>query len=388
MPEPSDAFLLRPGDAPFVVALAALDPFPRQLTEMVFAPGGAEAAWAAVRAGRPPCTVPDPVATTWRRRAAAIDPGVLWARHVQAGVGVALLDAPGYPPDLVDDAEAPVVLFHRGDPDVRARPRAAIVGTRRASAYGLDLAAAWGEALSVAGVCVVSGLALGIDAAAHRGALRGPTPPLAVVGSGLDRVYPARNRALWEAVATTGLLVSEHPLGTPAAAAHFPARNRILAALADVVVVVESHRAGGSLLTADAALRRQRTVLAVPGPVHSPASTGTNTLLRDGATFACEIDDVLMALELAGAPRRLRREQRPAPDPAGAALLEAFAWAPARLDELASRTGRSLLDTADALEALRSAGWITGGHGWFERIARDRAPVPEVPSPEGGALRA
>ena len=372
--------VLRPGDARFVVALAALDLFPRQLCELVFR-HGAQAAWLGVRAGRPGIAVPDAVARLWRRRADHIDPDRLWASHRAFGIGIAVLGSPAFPPELIEDPEAPLVLFQRGDPDVRTGPRVAIVGTRRASTYGCELAAEWGEALSHAGVCVVSGLALGIDAAAHRGALRGPTPPIGVVGSGLDVIYPRRNEALWREVAIRGLLLSEYPLGLAATAAHFPARNRIIAGLADVVVVVESHATGGSLLTAAAALYRHRTVLAVPGSVHSPASHGTNALVRDGAGVACDLDDVLMAVGLSEGARRARPETRPAPDDRGALVLAAFGWSAARLDALAARAGLSLLDTADVLERLVADGWVVAAHGWFERVASDR--VSQVRSAAG-----
>jgi DNA processing protein len=365
--------LLHPGDAAYVVALAALDPFPRQLVELVFR-AGAEAGWQRVLAGSPPVEVPPQVARRWAERAARIDPAALLEAHRDAGVGVALLGSAGYPATLVDDQEAPIVLFHRGDPGEGVRPRVGIVGTRRASAYGRAIARDWAEALSHAGVAVVSGLALGIDAAAHEGALRGPTPPVAVVGSGLDVVYPRANGSLWQEVARRGWLCSEHPLGAPATAAHFPARNRIIAALSDVLLVVESHRAGGSLLTATAAVLRQRIVLAVPGSVHSPASVGTNALLRDGAAPALDPDDVLVALELSGGRRRRRVDRRPPPGPTGAALLETFAWSPATVEMLALRTGWSLLLLADELDRLERTGWLHAAHGWYERIAHDPGP--------------
>lgn len=363
-----DNGLMHPGDTAWVVALAALDPFPRQLVQLVFR-WGAEHAWRRVRAGEPGIEVPAEVAARWARRASDIDPPALLEAHRRAGVGVSVLGGPTYPAALLDDPEAPVCLFHRGDPGRASAPRVGIVGTRQASAYGRALALEWGEALSVAGVAVVSGLALGIDAAAHEGALRGPTPPIGVVGSGLDVVYPRRNRSLWGEVAARGVLCSEHPLGLPAAAPHFPARNRIIAGLSDVLLVVESHRAGGSLITAAAALERHRTVLAVPGSVHSPASEGANLLLRDGATVAVEVADVLTALELTPGGRRRRGDRRPAPDAAGRALLEAFAWSPARVEMLALRTGTSFLELADRLERLVAAGWLRESHGWFERIA-------------------
>ncbi len=379
------AGILHPGDARYVVALGAIDPFFRQLCELVFR-YGAHAAWQRVCAGSPGINVPDDVARTWQRRAARIDVDRLWAAHHRAGVGISVLGSAAYPPDLVDDPEAPLALFQRGKPDARTGARVAIIGTRRASTYGRELAADWAEALSHAGVAVVSGLALGIDAAAHRGALRGPTPPIGVVGSGLDRVYPRRNEALWHEVAERGLLLSEYPLGLGATAAHFPARNRIIAALADVVVVVESHEAGGSMLTVGAALRRHRTVLAVPGSVHSPASRGTNALVRDGGGMACDLDDVLIAVGLSEGARRARRDSRPRPDAEGARVLEAFGWPPARLEVLAARAEASLLATADVLERLVTEGWVVTAHGWFERVASDhvaKAPVAQHPLVDG-----
>ena len=367
--------VLHPGDARFVVALAAVDPFPRQLNEMVFR-FGAEAAWHRVLRGSPGIKLPDDIARAWQHRAVRIDPDKLWAAHHQAGVGVSVLGSSSYPPDLVDDLEAPLVLFHKGDPDARTGARVGIIGTRRASSYGRGLAADWAEALSCAGVAVVSGLALGVDAAAHHGALRGPTPPIGVVGSGLDRVYPRRNEALWHEVAERGLLLSEYPVGLGATAVHFPARNRIIAALADVLVVVESHEVGGSMLTVADALRRHRTVLAVPGSVHSPASRGTNALVRDGGGIACDVDDVLIAVGLSQGARRARRESRPQPDAAGGRVLDAFGWTPARLEDLAERTGASLLDTADVVERLVADGWVVTAHGWFERLAGDHVAAP------------
>ncbi len=369
------AGVLRPGDAKFVVALAAVDPFPRQLNELVFR-YGAEVAWQRVLKGSPGINLPEDVARTWQRRASRIDPDQLWSSHHAAGVGISVLGSSAYPPDLVDDIEAPLVLFNKGNPDVRTGARVAIIGTRRASTYGRDLAADWAQALSHAGVAIVSGLALGIDAAAHRGALRGPTPPIAVVGSGLDIVYPRRNEALWHEVATRGLVLSEYPLGLGATALHFPARNRIIAALADVVVVVESHEAGGSMLTVAAASRRNRTVLAVPGSVHSPASRGTNALVRDGGGMACDLDDILMAIGLSEGARRARRDSRPGPDAAGRRVLDAFGWTPAQLEVLAERAGTSLLDAADSLERLVAQGWVVTAHGWFERVASDHVHAP------------
>jgi len=224
-------------------------------------------------------------AELWTACADITDVGAVWQRHVDAGVGVFTWRSPSYPTPLVDDVEPPAVLFGRGEPDVIVGPRVAIVGTRDASQYGIDLAYELGRDLAAAGVAVVSGLAVGIDGAAHAGALAAATtPPIAVVGSGLDVVYPRRHESLWREVERRGVVLSEAPLGAPPERWRFPARNRVIAALADVVIVVESRELGGSMHTVAEAQRRDRPVFAAPGPVRSATSAGTNRLLRDGAS--------------------------------------------------------------------------------------------------------
>lgn len=231
------------------------------------------------------------------------DPEVVAEQYEGAGVSVHLRTAPSYPAILRDDPGAPAVLFSRGAPSVvDDRPRVAIVGTRSATAYGLQTASELARDLASAGVIVVSGLALGIDGAAHTGALRtgrdDPAPPVAVVGTGLDVVYPKGNASLWREVEDHGVVFSEAALGTTPRARVFPARNRIIAALSDVVVVVECQLGGGALYTAEAAARRSIPVCAVPGSVRSPASAGTNGLLVDGCTPVRDVDDVLTAVAL------------------------------------------------------------------------------------------
>jgi DNA processing protein len=258
-------------------------------------------AWDSVRSGR---HAADPhrkfMASSCRTDVAEV------GRHyVSSGVQVLLPDRPGYPSMLADDPGAPAVLFALGDPGVlEGRARVAIVGTRSATHYGRQVASELAQELSSGGVIVVSGLALGIDGAAHAGALRGghddAAPPVAVVGTGLDVVYPNSNKALWELVASRGCVFSESPLGTRPHPGVFPARNRIIAALSNVVVVVESHYGGGSLYTAEAAARRSIPVCAVPGSVRSRASDGTNALLVDGCIPVRDATDVLVAISLAG----------------------------------------------------------------------------------------
>lgn len=311
------------------------------------------------------------MAELWVACADTTDVAAVWQRHLDASIGVLTLRSHSYPAPLLDDVEPPGVLFGRGDPDVIAGPRVAIVGTRDASQYGLDLAYELGRDLSAAGVAIVSGLAIGIDGAAHAGALAADTaPPIAVVGSGLDIVYPRKHQSLWREVERRGVVLSEAPLGAPPEKWRFPARNRVIAALADVVVVVESRELGGSMHTVAEAQRRDRPVFAAPGPVRSATSSGTNRLLRDGAQVLCDASDVLLALGLCAALLRSVQESRPEPSTEDAAVLDAVGWSPVSLDALAARANRPLGALALSLDRLRADGWLTERGGWYERIAR------------------
>src|SRR5436305_14964730 len=239
-----------------------------------------------------------------------VDVAEQWHRYRDAGVTVHVLGHDAYPIVLADDPEAPAVLFSVGDLAALDGPRVAIIGSRRCTRYGRDVAFDLGRDLARAGVRVVSGLALGIDGAAHLGVLAagdGAASPVAVVGSGLDVVYPRAHARLWSQVADAGVVLSEAPLGARPEPWRFPARNRILAALADVVVVVESRAKGGSFHTVQAADQRGVPVMAVPGPVRSPASEYTNELLVSGSPPARDVDDVLVALDLVGRGPARRR---------------------------------------------------------------------------------
>jgi DNA processing protein len=242
------------------------------------------------------------------------------------------------------------------------------------------VAAELGAELSRAGVVVVSGLARGIDGAAHEGALAGwdagGAPPVGVAGSGLDVVYPPEHARLWARVARAGALLSEAPLGARPEAWRFPWRNRLLAALAQVVVVVESHRGGGSMLTVDAAARRGVPVMAVPGSVRSPASAGTNTLLADGCAPVRDAADVLAALGLtrAGIEDDVSGDRRPlmgnvaaTVSQGDAAVLKAVGHEPTTTEDVLRRTGLGLGRAAAALDRLEEAGLVRGGDGWWER---------------------
>ncbi|HVE46802.1 MAG TPA: DNA-processing protein DprA [Acidimicrobiales bacterium] len=313
----------------------------------------------------------------WARAAATVSVEAVADAHVRAGVRVHVHGRDGYPPALAEDHEAPPVVFTVGSPSALDEhlPRAGMIGTRRCTGYGREVARDFGRELSAAGVAVVSGLALGIDGASHEGALQaapGGSKPIAVVGSGLDVVYPRRHAVLWRRVAESGIVISEAPLGCRPEAWRFPARNRIIAALSDVLVVVESHPAGGSLHTVRSAEERGVTVMAVPGPVRSKASAGTNRLLSEGCPPACDVDDVLVALALETAGRSAggeRPDPRPAPDGTDAAVLAVLGWEAVSLEEVMARSGLAPARVAVALAHLEQGGWARGTAGWWERAA-------------------
>jgi len=365
----------------WVVALAALPGVGPSRLRWLLTQGEPEAVWRRLRSGSLKNVVNDeslriPPAFFEQSSVAAksMDPVAFWDAHVEAGIGVMTRWSASFPREFADDDDAPVVLFWKGDIDRLAGTRVAIVGTRRATRYGIDVANEFARELSLAGVSVVSGLALGIDGAAHAGALAvDGAPPIAVVGSGLDHIYPRAHRALWRAVAERGVVLSEYPLGAPAVAWQFPARNRIIAALSDAVVVVESQSTGGALGTAVEAARRGRPVLAVPGPVTAPSSAGTNQLLFDGCGPARDIGDVLLALGREPERRRTAAEQRPHPIGQAKKALDSLPWQAVPVEHVLVSTGLSLGEAMLVLEQLESDGWVSLRAGWIERIGRGGA---------------
>jgi DNA processing protein len=337
-------------------------------------------AWEALARGRHPGD-PDRAYQTKVRPSLV---GTVEESCARTGVAVHILGRSGYPAALEDDHEAPGVLFTLGDPRLAdTRPRAVIVGTRSATPYGLGVACELGRGLAEAGVAVVSGMARGIDSAVHAGAVAATDggPPVGVIGAALDAPVHRADAQLQAAVATKGAVFSERApgsAGTPAWC--FVVRNRVMAAMAHVVVIVECHRKGGSLHTVKAATERGTTLAAVPGSVRSSASAGCNALLVDGATPVRDVQDVLAAIELAivgchgilppGSSTRVpgKDERRAvAPSPTAARVLQALDQDPASLDSVVRRAGLPLVDVAEALEQLEAAALVTGRSGWWSR---------------------
>lgn len=337
-----------------------------------------------------------------RRPAAAHDPSVEpvtispavwegWFGEIRAKSAATDLDAhrvnggqvlhPGHEAwPFGEDPDPPILAFVRGSVDLfERRPSVAIVGTRRCTSVGRSVADAIGRDLAEAGVTVVSGLALGVDAAAHRGALSVAGPVVGVVASGLDVVYPASNGTLWEAVAADGLLLSEVPMGHRPTKWRFPARNRLIAALSDAIVVVESHAKGGALSTVDEAQERGVSVLVVPGSTRSPASDGTNALLVDGGTPVRGAADVLDFLGLPSSPRvpevatptQLKIPLDRA-DGRCRVVLDAVASGPVHIDRLIELLGVSPPLAAATIDQLTSDGVVVMRGHIVERVESAR----------------
>lgn len=305
--------------------------------------------------GPPPAGLKASVLERWRQALRALDPVERWEAHADAGLRVLTPADADWP--FVDDPDPPVVLWARGRLELlRRRPVVAVVGSRRCTHVGARVAAGLGRDLAAAGVLVASGLAAGIDAAAHRGALQQGRDVIGVVGTGADVVYPASSADLWEQVGSEGLLVGEAPLGTRGERWRFPARNRLVAALSSALVVVESHAVGGALHTVAEAERRHVPVLAVPGSVTSAASAGTNQLLFDGAFVARDAADVLTLLGLSSAPASPPAVADAAGSVLVAELLAAVAAGPLPLQDLLAQ--RSVAEVAVVLHRLSTVGLV------------------------------
>ncbi|BAN03067.1 DNA-processing protein DprA [Ilumatobacter coccineus] len=306
----------------------------------------------------------------WQRSGTERDPEAVGRACERLGVSVVLPDDDAYPRILVDDPQRPAVLFMQGDPAALAQRRVGIVGTRNPTQQGLQTAVRFGHELSAAGVGVVSGLAKGIDGAAHRGALAVVgSKPIAVVANGHGQPYPKRHATLWAEVAERGIIVSEWPPGTAPDAFRFPQRNRILAALSEIIVVVESRERGGSLITAQLAAERGIDVFAVPGPVTARSSIGTNQLIRDGAAVATDPDDVVLALGLDGRRAgRVRYDARARPRGSESVVLELCRREPRDVEGVSEQLGCSIAEAAMLLARLERSGWLCETGGWFEAV--------------------
>lgn len=364
----------------FAAALASLDRLtPGRLASLLRA-GPWREVWQMVAGAVPPSpTVARVIAQrpglagAWQASAASRPPTSVWEACLATDTQVVVVGAEQYPSLLSFDPLPAPVLFVRGDLAALDGRRAGIVGTRNATEGGRRMAFRLGRELAEAGVSVVSGLARGIDGCAHLGVLAASTdaaaPPIAVVASGPDVPYPAEHVRLWRDVVDRGVLLSEHPPGSPPLADWFPLRNRIVAALSEVLVVVESRERGGSLITVREAEKRQVDVLAVPGSLLNRAAEGTNRLIADGGRAVLDTVDVLVALGI-DTKRAGRRsfDARPIPSTTDRRVLEAFDGDALTIDEVAARAGLPVVDLALSLGRLEASGWLRTAGGWYETI--------------------
>ena len=299
-----------------------------------------------------------PGATDWR----AVEADLAWLaapdRHLVT------LSMAAYPAGLRHIPDPPPVLFVVGDARVLGLPQIAVVGSRRATPWGVETARAFSAELAERGLAITSGLALGVDAAAHRGSVAAGGRTLAVAANGLDSVYPRRHRELAAQVADNGALVSEFPPGTPPLARHFPRRNRLISGLSLGVVVVEAARRSGSLITARLAGEQGREVFAVPGPIQSPVARGCHQLIRDGAKLVEEVADILEELPPgswsgAAATRREPVHSVPADlDAPSRRVLESLGHRAATVDDLVERSGLTADTVSSILLALELRGLV------------------------------
>jgi DNA processing protein len=303
----------------------------------------------------------------------AIDAELRWLEHDSHHF--VPLDSANYPPLLAEVSDAPIGLFVRGDIDALSLPQLAIVGSRNPTAGGRDNASSFAAHLARCGLAITSGMAIGIDAAAHQGALAAEGVTIAVCGTGLDIDYPSANSALAEKIAAGGALVSEFPLGTPALPANFPRRNRIISGVSLGTLVVEAAVRSGSLITARLAAEQGREVFALPGSIHNPLARGCHALIRQGAKLVETGDDIFAELRaLAGALAPAL--QPPAPKRPGSAeaagavldkayeiLLDALGFEPAGVDVLVERTGFAADEVASMLLILELDGKLESRPG-------------------------
>lgn len=294
-----------------------------------------------------------------------VDRNLAWAS--QPGQRIVTLADADYPRALLEIADPPSVLYVRGNIELLHRRGLAVVGSRNATPQGMQTAENFSRALAAQGLTIISGLALGIDAAAHRGALAAGGKTIAVIGTGADRIYPARNRDLALAIAEHGAIVSEFPLGTPAIASNFPRRNRIISGLSRGVLVVEAAPESGSLITARLAAEQGREVFAIPGSIHSPVARGCHRLIKQGAKLVETAQDVLEEFgnypEPADVPAVLS-------DECENAVLSALGHDPCTLDDLVERTGLTadrLLTELLTLELAGSIATLPGNR--YQRLA-------------------
>jgi DNA processing protein len=337
-----------------------------------------EAAWTAPANALRQAGLDERAAQRVAQARAKIDPDAEMRRIESAGGRAITWQDTEYPRLLKDIASPPPVLFVLGAFQQQDERAVTVVGTRRATAYGREAAAQLSRALAEAGCTIISGMARGIDAAAHRAALEAGGRTVAVLGSGLDVIYPPEHRQLAEQIAASGAVITEFPLGTKPDAGNFPRRNRILSGLAQACLVVEAPVDSGAMLTVQYALEQGREVLAVPGSIFSPASQGANRLIQDGAKPVLNAKDVLEELNLftwAGREPPPPRASAPALEDDETKLLRYIGYEPVHIDDLARRLAMPITSVSSTLALMEIKGLVKPAGGMHFLRARE-VPVP------------
>ena len=297
-----------------------------------------------------------------------------WAE--QPGNQILTLQDKAYPQLLKEIADPPLVLYCQGDVDVLSKHQIAIVGSRNPTPSGHETAFAFAMQLARTGFVITSGMAVGIDGAAHQGVLQAGCHTVAVTGSGLDRVYPARHRDLAEAIRRTGVVISEFPLGTAPIGRNFPMRNRIISGLSHGVLIVEAALRSGSLITAKQALEQGREVFAIPGSIHHPNARGCHSLLRQGAKLVESVDDILEELANIVAIRPVNTRKRriqvtDSPEGDYHRVLSAVDMTPASIDSIVQRCGLTADEVCSMLLTLELDGYVyLSGDGRYSRTVK------------------
>jgi len=305
------------------------------------------------------------VALNLDRKKKDIEPEVEMARLYKEEIGYITYQEPSYPGPLKNIFDPPPGLFYKGNFILQDNPAVAIVGSRRPTYYGKNIAEKIAAELAESGITVVSGLARGIDSSAHRGTLKACGRTIAVLGNGIDVVYPRENQALQNDISLSGAVISEYPLGSPPEAWHFPVRNRIISGLSRAIVVIEASERSGALITADCALEQGREVLAVPGNINSPVSKGTNRLIKQGACLYEKVEDIFEEIGLGCLFKRSKIKTLPKMSRDEENIYHLLIGNTYDLDDIINKSGLSAQETLAALMFLEIKGLVRQLPGRF-----------------------
>ncbi|MBS3897794.1 MAG: DNA-processing protein DprA [Dethiobacter sp.] len=351
-------------ELPYWLALSRISVLgARRIPRLVEVIGSAEKAFTADVDALVAAGLPAQAAAAMAAERKAVDPHREFQRLTSAGFDAVLVNEERYPKILREISDPPAVLFYRGDFTVLEHLCVSLVGSRKATAYGKAVADRLSADLAAFGVTVVSGMARGIDTAAHLGVLRAGGRTAAVLGCGLDVCYPPENKKLRDEIERQGVILSEFPLGTQPKPPHFPMRNRIISGLSLAVIIVEAAERSGALITADCALEQGREVLAVPGSIYSPASRGCHRLIKEGAALVESAADVLAALGVR--PFDGMNNERQNFTPTQQKVLQFMEYEPVHFDELVTCCGLAAEDLAVSLlelELLCAVKKMPGNH--------------------------